>query len=245
MIAEAMVGLGRRLVKDIKPQGREYFARRTWNPTRYDRSTLGGPVIVDNERRVVELIEKYTPDAQRVLELGCGPGNYLRLVAKYSPAPEIVGVDISAKELEVARRRVNDPRVHLVHGDFWAELELGQADVVICVGAIHHIGRVRDVIARLKTFVKPGGVLIGNVWTMDHYHEYQRNVHGSLRHLGRSALFLANAVALRISKGRVNWGSYRTQILHSHQIEEILRDLSDEILYRSNTRYITGFAIRC
>ncbi len=245
MIAEAMFGLGRRLVKDFPPMGREYFARRAWNPTRYDKSTLGGPEIADNERRVVDLIERYAQDAQRTIEFGCGPGDYLKAVQKYTPAPEIVGVDVSAKALEIARRRVNDPRLRLVHGNFWADLELGQADVVICVGAIHHLGRVREVIDRLKTFVKPGGVLIGNVWTMDHYHEYQRNVHGWLRHLGRAALFLANAIALRTTNGRVNWGSYRSQILYSHQVDEILRDLSEEVLYRSNTRYITGFAIRC
>jgi len=246
MIAEVLVGLGRWLVKDFRPAGREYFARRAWNPTRYDRSTLGGPEIEDNERRVVELIEKYAQDAQRTVEFGCGPGDYLKAVAKYTPAPEIVGVDVSAKALELAKRRVNDPRLHLVQGDFWADLEIDQADVVICVGAIHHLGRVREVIDRLRTFVKPGGVLIGNVWTMDHYHEYQRNVHGSLRHLGRSVLFLANAIALRATDGRrFRWGSYRSQILYSHQVDDILRDLSEEILYRSNTRYITGFAIRC
>ncbi|MGH3756319.1 class I SAM-dependent methyltransferase [Actinophytocola sp.] len=245
MLAEALFGIGRRLVKGLRPRGREYFARRAWDPTRYNRSTLGGPEIEDNERRIVDLIEKYAQDAQRTIEFGCGPGDYLRAVAKYTPAPEIVGVDVSAKALELAKRRVNDPRLRLVNGDFWKDLELGQADVVICVGAIHHLGRVREVVDRLKTFVKPGGVLIGNVWTMDNYHEYQRNVHGSLRHFGRGVLFLANAIALRVSNGRVNWGSYRSEVLYTHQVDEILRDLSEEILYRSNTRYITGFAIRC
>lgn len=245
MIAEALFGIGRQLVKGQRPRGREYFARRAWDPTRYNRSTLGGPEIEDNERRIVELIERYAQDAERTIEFGCGPGDYLRAVAKYTPAPEIVGVDVSAKALEIAKRRVNDPRLRLVNGDFWKDLELGKADVVICVGAIHHLGRVREVIERLQTFVKPGGVLIGNVWTMDNYHEYQRNVHGSLRHFGRAVLFLANAIALRVSKGRVNWGSFRSEVLYNDQIDEILRDVSDDILYRSNTRYITGFAIRC
>ncbi|HEX6358878.1 class I SAM-dependent methyltransferase [Actinophytocola sp.] len=245
MLAEVLFGIGRQLVKGQRPRGREYFARRAWDPTRYNRSTLGGPEIEDNERRIVELIEKYAQDAQRTIEFGCGPGDYLRAVAKYTPAPEIVGVDVSAKALEIAKRRVNDPRLRLVNGDFWADLELEKADVVICVGAIHHLGRVREVIDRLRTFVKPGGVLIGNVWTMDNYHEYQRNVHGSLRHLGRAVLFLANAIALKVTNGRVNWGSFRSEVLYNNQVDEILSDLSEEILYRSNTRYITGFAIRC
>lgn len=245
MLAEALFGIGRLLVKGQRPRGREYFARRAWDPTRYNRSTLGGPEIEDNERRIVELIEKYAQDAQRTIEFGCGPGDYLRAVAKYTPAPEIVGVDVSAKALEIAKRRVNDPRLRLVNGDFWADLELDKADVVICVGAIHHLGRVHEVIDRLKTFVKPGGVLIGNVWTMDNYHEYQRNVHGSLRHFGRAVLFLANAIALKVTNGRVNWGSFRSEVLYNNQVDEVLTDLSEEILYRSNTRYITGFAIRC
>lgn len=246
MIAEAMVWLGRRLVRDFPPKGREYFAGRVWNGTRYDSSTLGGPEILDNERRIVDLIKKYGQDVDRTLEFGCGPGLYLEAAAKNTNAPEVVGVDVSAKTLETARRRVNDPgRLRLVQGDFWADLELGTADVVICANAIHHLGRVAEVIERLKTFVSPGGVLIGNVWTMDHYHEYQRNVHGPLRHLGRSALFLANGITLRASGGRVHWGSYRSQILYAAEVDEILRSVSSQILYRSNTRYISAFAIRC
>ncbi|WP_028183281.1 class I SAM-dependent methyltransferase [Salinispora arenicola] len=245
MLAEAMVHVGRRLVRNYPPLGREYFARRVWNGFRYDTSSLGGPEIRDNEQRVVDLITKYGQDAGRTLEFGCGPGVYLAAVATHTPVPEIVGVDVSAKTLEVARRRVNDDsRLRLVNGDFWADLELGKADVVICANAIHHLGRVRDVIERLMSFVRPGGVLIGNVWTMDHYHEYQRNVHGEMRHLGRSALFLANAMLLRASDGRAHWGSYRSQILYAKEVDEVLRGVGHEVLYRSNTRYLSGFAVR-
>ncbi|WJK42567.1 class I SAM-dependent methyltransferase [Solwaraspora sp. WMMA2056] len=245
MLAKAMVHVGRRLVKDYPPMGREYFAARVWNPTRYDKSSLGGPEILDNERRIIDLIKKYGAGAKRTIEFGSGPGIYLEAAARNTDAEEIVGVDVSAAALESSRRRVNDPRLRLVNGDFWKDLELGTADVVVCANAIHHLGRVRPVIERLKSFVNPGGVLIGNVWTMDHYHEYQRNVHGTWRHLGRSALFMANAIALRSTSGRFHWGSYRSEILYASEVDEILSEYSDEILYRSNTRYITGFAIRC
>lgn len=245
MLSEAMVHLGRKLVKDLKPKGREYFAARVWNPTRYDKSSLGGAEIADNERRLIELIERYGEGAQRTIEFGSGPGIYLEAVVKHTSAPEVVGVDVSPKALEASRNRVNDPRLRLVHGDFWSDLELDQADVVICANAIHHLGRVQDVIERLKKFVKPGGVLIGNVWTMDHYHEYQRNVHGRWRHLGRSLSFLCNAVVLRATNGQINWGAYRSEILYAHEVDAVLAKVSTEVLYRSNTRYITGFAIRC
>ncbi|ONI89767.1 methyltransferase type 12 [Saccharothrix sp. ALI-22-I] len=245
MLAEALVELGRALVKNLPPKGREYFAARVWNPTRYDKSSLGGPEIADNERRIIELIERYGEGAERTIEFGSGPGIYLEAAVKHTSAPEVVGVDVSAKALEASRKRVNDPRLRLVHGDFWSDLELGQADVVICANAIHHLGRVQDVIERLKKFVKPGGVLIGNIWTMDHYHEYQRNVHGRWRHLGRSLSFLGNAIALRATDGQIHWGAYRSQILYAHEVDAVLRDVSTDVLYRSNTRYITGFAIRC
>jgi hypothetical protein len=70
-------------------------------------------------------------------------------------------------------------------------------------------------------------------------------VHGRWRHLGRSLSFLGNAIALRATDGQIHWGAYRSQILYAHEVDAVLRDVSTEVLYRSNTRYITGFAIRC
>src|SRR6185312_1644905 len=118
VLAEAFFQLGRGMVKDLPPKGREYFAARVWNPTRYDKSSLGGPEIADNERRIIELIERYGEGAQRTLEFGCGPGIYVEAAVKHTAAPEVIGVDVSPGALEASRKRVNDPRLRLVHGDF-------------------------------------------------------------------------------------------------------------------------------
>jgi SAM-dependent methyltransferase len=245
MLAEAMVRLGHQLISNYPPEGRSYWAARFWNRTPVETT----PGVRDDLRVKQEAIAGYVTrhgkDAQRALEFSCGTGEFTKTVVKLTAAPEITAVDISAHALAIARGAVVDPRLRFVQGDFWAELGLDTADLVMCINAIHHMGDVRQVLQRLMRFVEPGGVLIGNVWTLDNYHEFQRSVHGPLQHLGRSALFLANAVVMRATNGRVRWASYRTQLLSADRFEALLRSIAPEVLEVERTRYFVLFAIRC
>jgi SAM-dependent methyltransferase len=244
MLAEAMVWLGHQLIRNYPPEGRSYWASRFWDRAPVETT----PGVNDDLRVKQELISSYVTrygkDARRVLEFSCGTGEFTKVAASLTSAPEIVAVDISEHALEIARRRVTDPRLRFVQGDFWADLGVGTADLVMCINAIHHMGDVRAVMEHLMTFVEPGGTLIGNVWTMENYHEFQRSVHGPLRHNARSALFLANAVVMRATGGRIRWASYRTQLLPARKIESIVRIIAPEVLEVANTRYFVIFACR-
>lgn len=50
----------------------------------------------------------------RILEVGCGTGNVLRLLEQICPRGVVMGVDLFAEGLHYARRRVSCP---LVQGD--------------------------------------------------------------------------------------------------------------------------------
>ena len=54
--------------------------------------------------------DKNTP----VLDLGCGPGNFLFLMEKRGYT-NLTGVDLSGEQIEMARQRC--PRATLIHGD--------------------------------------------------------------------------------------------------------------------------------
>jgi hypothetical protein len=108
------------------------------------------------------------------------------------------------------------------------------------------MGDVRQVITRLTDYVNPGGVLIGTTLTNDNFHEFQRDSHGTVKHAFRSANFLVNAIAMRLTGGRIRTHAYRSQLLYETQFENILRELAPgRILHLSSTRYISVFAIRC
>jgi SAM-dependent methyltransferase len=244
MLAEVMVQLGHLLIRNYPPEGRAYWAARFWDRTEVESTPYVKDDLQAKKEYVSNYLTRYGKDADRAIEFSCGVGTFTRTVTELTGIPEIVGVDISHHAVGIARSELPDPRVRFVQGDFWAELGLGTADLVLCMNAIHHMGRVREVLERMMTFVAPGGVLIGNVWTLDNYHDFQRRVHGPAAHLARSALFLANAIMMRATGGRVRWASYRTQLLPARQIEAILRDVSGEVLETSRTLYFVNFAVR-
>lgn len=246
MFAEAVVKLSHKLIRGYAPEGRAHWAAKAWDRTPYELAPRVGPDLKVKKDRIGDLVAEYGQGADRLIEFACGTGVHTEVAVKRCDAPDITVVDISADALDIVRQKINDPRLRTVHGDIWGDVDPGTADLVTCINAIHHMGDVRDVITRLMTYVNPGGVLIGTVLTMDNFHEFQRDVHGTIRHAARSAFFLLNAALMRLTAGKVRTAAYRSQLLYETQFENILRELAPgRILHLSNTRYISCFAIRC
>lgn len=89
--------------------------------------------------------------ARRVLDLGCGEGRLLGLLAEDSTFAEIVGVDASVRALEAARRRVTErlpeeqrERVTLLHGALtYRDQRLAGFDAAAAVEVIEHLDPTR------------------------------------------------------------------------------------------------------
>jgi SAM-dependent methyltransferase len=105
------------------------------------------------------LLERHRPQARSVLELACGTGSILaRLQSRY----EVVGVDLSADMLAVARRKL--PGVELVQADM-TRVRLGRRfDAVLCLyDSINHLLRFRQweaVFDRAREHLEPDGVFV-------------------------------------------------------------------------------------
>jgi cyclopropane fatty-acyl-phospholipid synthase-like methyltransferase len=78
----------------------------------------------------------FTHGAERVLEVGCGTGHYLRVLADHGHAP--IGLDLSRQMLARARAQAPGP---LAHGRAEAlPFASGTFDRVCAIHAFHHFG---------------------------------------------------------------------------------------------------------
>ncbi|HZN74642.1 MAG TPA: methyltransferase domain-containing protein [Micromonosporaceae bacterium] len=241
MIAELLARTGKAVIRDVPPDGRAYWAARFWDRDTHEQHPLLSNAFLQQKETVAGFLGTYAANAERILEFACGTGEFTRLAAERTKAKQITAVDISAEGLRRAGERVRHDNLELVQGDFWTDLGVGDSDVVMCLDAIHHLGDVRQVLQRLRTFVRPGGIFVGNLWTADNFHRFQRQRYGSAAHLRRTAAFLGTALMIRTSGGRLKTGAYRTQLVDSKDAIEILHDVFDTVLAVTVEDYFMGF----
>lgn len=105
----------------------------------------------------------YVPgQPRRVLELGCGTGNYSALLAERWPRADLTLVDGSAEMLAAAQHRIGPDRaVHTIGAMFEdVELQPGSYDLVTSCIAIHHVRDKQPLFRKLRAALEPGGSFV-------------------------------------------------------------------------------------
>jgi SAM-dependent methyltransferase len=109
---------------------------------------------------LVEVLLAFIPrKTGNILDVACGKGATTRHLSQYYPPDDVVGINISEKQLETSRH--NAPGTPLVAMDA-TELGLKDAsfDNVICVEAAFHFVTRAAFIAEVFRVLKPGGRLV-------------------------------------------------------------------------------------
>lgn len=87
-----------------------------------------------------KLKKKGIGKSRKILEIGCGIGTLTELILRVAPKAEITALDISPKNIEIARVRLKSKRANFLVTDASENLTLnGKFDFIILADVIEHI----------------------------------------------------------------------------------------------------------
>jgi SAM-dependent methyltransferase len=104
----------------------------------------------------------------RVLDVGCGTGDHLRLLAPLVAPGEAVGVDLSATLIEHARRGGTGVGLSFQVGDAYdLPFADGSFDRVVANQVLLHLADPWPAVAEMRRVLAPGGLLAVDEWGWD------------------------------------------------------------------------------
>jgi SAM-dependent methyltransferase len=132
---------------------------RLWRPV-VTRAVFGlrGPRAVEEKRLTVDMLQVSPGD--RVIDVGCGPGNYTRDLADASGSGLVVGIDASEAMVAAAARQSVRANVAYLRADACAlPFEDGAFDAACSVGVIHLLEEPMRALEEIVRVLAPGGRL--------------------------------------------------------------------------------------
>ena len=124
-------------------------------------TAIDSPLCMELVARSAALLN---PDAKRVMDLGCGAGNYAIKITSFLPDVDCTLVDLSANMLAKAEERVAaniTGKVLAIQGDYREiPLEENAYDVITAGTTLHHLREDEEwksVFTKIFKALKPGG----------------------------------------------------------------------------------------
>jgi SAM-dependent methyltransferase len=115
-----------------------------------------------NESLEIPAFRSLLPELEnkKVLDLGCGYGENCQWYAE-SGAHQVVGVDISEKMIEKARREFSGDRIDYINSPMEkVEFAEGSFDLVVSSLSFHYVKNFTRLIEKISSFLTTDGILI-------------------------------------------------------------------------------------
>lgn len=113
---------------------------------------------------LINLIEKYTKNKNKFLDIGCGVGTIDFYILKLGK--EVVGIDISKNGISVAKKNAFNlgfsKRLKFQILDFSKELPNGKFDVIICSEVLEHLKNDTLAVKKIKSILQKDGIIIAS-----------------------------------------------------------------------------------
>jgi tRNA (cmo5U34)-methyltransferase len=140
---------------------------------RFSHLKTGQSTIIDSTLMMdltIEAAAAINPRATRLLDVGCGAGNYALKLLQVLPDMDITLVDLSRPMLDRAVERiqgVSKGRIHPIQGDIRElDFEASRFDVILAAAVLHHLredAEWQSTFTKFFNILKPGGSL----WIVD------------------------------------------------------------------------------
>jgi 3' terminal RNA ribose 2'-O-methyltransferase Hen1 len=161
-------------------------------PADSDATEDSRPTPLVELRKVAVIDALKTAGAQRIVDVGCGEGALLRLLADDSFFTDVVGTDVSHRALETASKRLHldrmgdrqRDRITLFQSSVtYRDPRISGYDAVVLMEVIEHVDLPR--LSALETSVfasaRPGTVVVTTP-NVEHNVRYESLAAGSMRH---------------------------------------------------------------
>ena len=153
-------------------------------------TTTPRPLVV--QRKAAVLAALRTAGASRVVDLGCGEGTLLRELIRHPEFSEVVGVDVSARALELAERRLNldrmpdsqRSRLRLLQSSLtYRDERLAGYDAVVLMEVVEHLDpeRLPALEGTVFSHARPRTVVVTTP-NVEYNVRYERLAAGTMRH---------------------------------------------------------------
>ncbi|MDL2317352.1 metalloregulator ArsR/SmtB family transcription factor [Desulfovibrio sp. OttesenSCG-928-A18] len=204
------------MIEERAHKTRQFFNAIAEDWDKLSREVLGAfdlPAAVARSMRPCEV----------AVDLGCGTGNVLQSMLQ--KAKSVIGVDGSARMLELARRRLSadSERISLRIGDLsHLPLRDGEADFASLNMVLHHVPSPGEVLEEIRRVLSPGGLMLLTDFDR-HEDEAMRTEYGD-HWLG----FEAQNLRAHLEKAGLS--------VRDHQLAPVERGLALHIFVAENTR---------
>ncbi|MFH1714296.1 MAG: class I SAM-dependent methyltransferase [Candidatus Nealsonbacteria bacterium] len=141
---------------------------KEWYEKEYDyagRNILISGVYKGSHKKFLDKFKVF-PKNTRVLDVGCGIGEFLAELEKRGC--EVWGVDFNKHHTEIATKKFGLKNIYTIDlGNFVKKKNLPQFDIVTFFGVLEHIDNPLGLVREIKRIIKPDGVIVTNAPSKD------------------------------------------------------------------------------